>query len=77
VGARLHWTVRRARTFSGIRNLRDREHFTADEIVIEGRLCGAHTGEFLGFPPTKRLVELPFVAFYCFDAESKLVSERW
>jgi len=62
--------------FSGIRNLRDREHFTADEIVIEGRLCGAHTGEFLGFPPTKRFVELPFVAFYCFDAESKLVSER-
>jgi predicted ester cyclase len=62
--------------FSGIRNLRDREHITADEIVVEGRLCGTHTGEFLGFPPTQRAVELPFVAFYWFDAKGQLVSER-
>ena len=33
--------------------------------------------EFLGFPPTGRDVELPFVAFYRFDANGKLTSERW
>jgi predicted ester cyclase len=62
--------------FRGIRNVIDREHFTADEIVVEGRLCGTHTGEFQGFPPTGREVELPFVAFYRFDASGKLTSER-
>ena len=62
--------------FREIRNVIDREHFTADEIVVEGRLCGTHTGEFQGFPPTGREVELPFVAFYRFDPGGKLVSER-
>lgn len=62
--------------FAGIRNERDREHFTADEIVVEGRLCGKHVGEFQGYAPTERDVELPFVAFYRFDAGGKLVSER-
>jgi hypothetical protein len=62
--------------FAGIRNVRDREHFTADEIVVEGRLCGKHVGEFQGHAPTQRDVELPFVAFYRFDAGGKLTSER-
>jgi predicted ester cyclase len=62
--------------FRDIRNVIDREHFTADEIVVEGRLCGTHTGEFQGFAPTGREVELPFVAFYRFDASGKLTSER-
>ena len=62
--------------FRGIRKAIDHEHFTAEEIVIEGRLCGTHVGEFLGFPPTDREVELPFVAFYRFDARGKLSSER-
>jgi hypothetical protein len=62
--------------FDGLRNIVDQEHFTDTETVIEGRLCGTHIGEFLGFPPTQRVVELPFVAFYCFDAGGKLVSER-
>ena len=62
--------------FAGIHNVIDGEHFTADEIVIEGRLCGRHTGEFQGFAPSGREVELPFVAFYRFDAAGKLVSER-
>ena len=62
--------------FRGARNEIDAEHFTDDEIVIEGRLCGEHVGEFLGFAPTNRAVELPFVAFYRFDAEGKLTSER-
>lgn len=62
--------------FSGLHNVVDSESFTADEIVIEGRLCGTHVGEFQGFAPTQREVELPFVAFYRFDATGKLASER-
>ena len=60
----------------GLRSIVDREHFTDAETVIEGRVCGRHVGEFLGFPPTQRDVELPFVAFYRFDADGKLTSER-
>ena len=62
--------------FRGVRNVRDREHVTDDEIVVEGRLLGTHVGEFRGFSPTNRDVELPFVAFYRFNEDRKLVSER-
>jgi hypothetical protein len=62
--------------FAGLRIVPDAEHFTAEEIVIEGRLCGKHVGEFLGFAPTNRDVELPYVAFYRFDDDGKLASER-
>ncbi len=62
--------------FGGFRSIVDREHFTDTETVIEGRACGKHISEFLGFPPTGRDVELPFVAFYRFDANGKLTSER-
>jgi steroid delta-isomerase-like uncharacterized protein len=54
----------------------DRESFTDDEIVIEGRIVGVHRGEFQGFPGTNRHVELPFVTFYRFDSNGKLNSER-
>jgi hypothetical protein len=62
--------------FSGLVTTIDAEHFTDEETVVEGRLCGRHSSEFLGFPPTDRDVELPFVAFYRFDAGGKLTSER-
>jgi hypothetical protein len=62
--------------FSGLKTLRDREHYTEDEVVVEGRLTGKHVGEFQGFVPTGREVELPYVAFYHFDQSGKLVSER-
>lgn len=62
--------------FTGLRTVTDREHLTDDEIVIEGRLCGRHVGEFQGFPPSGRDVELPYVAFYHFDRDGKLTSER-
>jgi hypothetical protein len=62
--------------FSGLRTNIDEEHFTDEEIVVEGRLTGKHSSDFLGFPPTDREVELPFVAFYRFDAKGKLSSER-
>ncbi len=62
--------------FTGIRTVRDRDHFTDEEIVVEGRLIGRHTGEFQGFAATTRDVELPFVAFYRFDEKGRLTSER-
>jgi len=65
-----------AGAFRDIRNFVDAEHFTDEEIVIEGRLAGTHVGEFQGFAPTGRAVELPFVAFYRFDEDGELVSER-
>ena len=62
--------------FKDIHNYIDVEHFTEDEIIVEGRLCGKHVGEFQGFKATGRNVELPFVAFYHFDKTDKLISER-
>jgi hypothetical protein len=62
--------------FRGLTNVIDHEHFTDTEIVIEGRACGTHTSEFLGFAPTGREVELPFVAFYRFAEKGKQASER-
>ena len=62
--------------FNGLTTVIDEEHFTDTETVIEGRLCGTHSNEFLGFEPTGHEVELPFVAFYRFDEKGKLTSER-
>ncbi len=62
--------------FKDIHHYIDVEHFTEDEIIVEGRLCGKHVGEFQGFEATGRNVELPFVAFYHFDKTDKLISER-
>ena len=62
--------------FKDIHNYIDAKHFTEDEIIVEGRLCGKHVGEFQGIEATGRNVELPFVAFYHFDKTDKLISER-
>ncbi len=62
--------------FEDIHHSIDSEHFTDDEIIVEGRLCGKHVGEFQGIEATGRDVELPFVAFYHFDKTDKLISER-
>jgi hypothetical protein len=61
---------------TGTRLIADREHFTDDEIVIEGRLCGKHVADWGAYPATGRDVELPYIAFYCFDDDGKLSSER-
>ena len=61
---------------SGLEVITDAESFTDDDIVIEGRLCGKRVGEFRGYEPTQRDVELPFVTFYRFDSNDKLESER-
>ena len=65
-----------AGAFNGLVATIDAEHFTDEETVIEGRRTGRHTSEFLGFAPTGRDIELPFVAFYRFDGGGKLTSER-
>ena len=62
--------------FEDIHNHIDAEHFTDDEIIVEGRLCGKHVREIEGIEATGRDVELPFVAFYHFDKTDKLISER-
>jgi len=62
--------------FVSARNEIDRESFTDTDIVIEGRMCGVHERDFMGFAPSGRTVELPFVAFYQFDAAGKLAHER-
>ena len=62
--------------FSGLRHIIDEEHYTDEETVVEGRMCGKHSNEFFGYAPTERDVELPFVAFYRFDNNGKLTSER-
>ena len=62
--------------FSGFRFIIDEEHYTEEETVVEGRMFGKHSNEFLGFAATERDVELPFVAFYRFDDNGKLTSER-
>ena len=59
-----------------LQNYIDAEHFTEEEIIVEGRLCGKHVGEFQGIKATGRNVELPFIAFYQFDKTDKLISER-
>jgi hypothetical protein len=62
--------------FEDSHNYIDGEHLTDDEIIVEGRLCGKHVGNFQGIEATGRNVELPFVAFYHFDKTDKLISER-
>ncbi len=62
--------------FEDIHHYIDSEHFTEDEIIVEGRLSGKHVGNFQGIAATGRNVELPFVAFYRFDQTDKLISER-
>jgi steroid delta-isomerase-like uncharacterized protein len=62
--------------FADARNEIDRESFTDTDIVIEGRMCGVHARDFMGFALSGRKVELPFVAFYQFDAAGKLANER-
>ena len=62
--------------FTNARSEIDRESFTDEDIVIEGRMCGVHEHDFMGFAPSGRRVELPFVAFYQFNLDGLLARER-
>ncbi len=59
-----------------VHNHIDAEHFTEDEVIIEGRMTGKHVGEFQGVAATGRDIEMPFVGFYRFDEKDQLISER-
>lgn len=62
--------------FSDLQVIPEREHFTDEEIVYEGRFHGLHTGTAPGFPPPTGLaLDLPYIVAYRFDREDKLVSE--
>lgn len=65
-----------AGAFDKPQNHIDRVSFTDTDVVVEGRLAGAHVQEFLGFAGTGRQVVLPFTAFYEFNADGLLASER-
>jgi hypothetical protein len=66
-----------AGVLNNLRVVPSSEHFTDDEIIHEGHVCGMHTGFALGFPPpTFREVQLPYVSAYRFDEHDLLVSER-
>jgi len=54
----------------------ERIYFTHDEIVVEGLARGIHTADLLGLDPTGLQVAMPYLAFYRFNADGKLVSER-
>jgi ketosteroid isomerase-like protein len=54
----------------------DQVGFTDTDVVVEGRLTGTHVREFLGFAGTGRSVVLPFTAFYTYNSDGLLTSER-
>ena len=63
--------------FSPAQNVVDNVSFTETDVVVEGRMCGTHQGNFLGFEPTGNMVELPFVAMYRFEQDGKLSNEKF
>jgi hypothetical protein len=62
---------------SDLQVIHEREHFTDEEIVYEGRFHGRFTGAVPNFPPPTGLaLDLPYIVLYRFDRDDKLVSER-
>lgn len=53
-----------------------RRHVTAEAIVLEVVISGAHRGTWRGLPGTGRRVEFPLCAIFNFDAQGKLAGER-
>lgn len=54
----------------------EREYFTDDAVLVEGRIEADHVGDVLHFPATGRRVVLPYSAIYRFDDRDELISER-
>ncbi|HUS22912.1 MAG TPA: nuclear transport factor 2 family protein [Aeromicrobium sp.] len=65
-----------AGAFDNPQNHIDRVSHTDTDVVVEGRLSGAHVQDFLGFAGTGSPVVLPFTAFYCYGHDGLLTSER-
>jgi len=61
---------------AGLVVVEDRVYYTDDEILVRGRILGQHVGQIGPFPPSNLAVDLPYHAFYRFNQQGKLVSER-
>ena len=53
-----------------------RQHITADAILVEVVIRGNHLGAWRGLPPTGRKIEFPLCGVYTFDANDRLAGER-
>ena len=53
-----------------------REHVTADHVILEVIIRGTHLGTWRGLPPTGRTVAVPLCGVFSFDANDRLASER-
>lgn len=53
-----------------------RRHVTDEVIVLECLISGTHLGVWRELPPTGRRLEFPLCAFYTFDEDDRLTSER-
>jgi hypothetical protein len=53
-----------------------REFFTSDRLLVEGRVFATHTGTVLGYPGTLRSIEMYYAALYRFDEQGKIISEH-
>ena len=70
------WSASTQGAFEDGHSITDSPLYTDRELFVHGRFRGRHVRDLLGFPGTGRDVELPYAAFYRFDAQGKLVSER-
>jgi hypothetical protein len=63
-------------SLANTREVPERVYYTDDEILVEGKIIGDHIGTIGAFVATNRRVELHYSAFYRFDDNDELVSER-
>jgi hypothetical protein len=70
------WSATTEGAFEQAHSITDCVFYTHHEVLAHGRFRGRHERDLLGFPGSGRDVELPYAAFYRFDAQGKLVSER-
>jgi steroid delta-isomerase-like uncharacterized protein len=53
-----------------------REHATADAVILECLIRGAHGGTWRGLPATGRRLEFPLCGVYTFGSDGKIAGER-
>jgi steroid delta-isomerase-like uncharacterized protein len=53
-----------------------REHVTADHVILEVVIRGTHLGTWRGLAPTGRTVAVPLCGVFSFDVNDRLASER-
>jgi len=53
-----------------------REHVTADHVILEVIIRGTHTGTWRGLPGTGRTLAIPLCGIFTFDGNDRLAGER-